>query len=348
MRKRKQILDKNIKELTKSFVLHSSLDLNIDEISHKIWLEVLEKNGYLSQLCESGSMLVIGTSAMGASSVLKWIVSTINKNVKETHQMGFYYDINEALLENENTFPEIIYQKIIIKMFESLLSLIENNLTKKNFLQSRLLFLKNTLNEKLDNNIIDMPLADISKVMNDIFNILGIDQVKLCLDNISNLHTHQLAFLLHLLMRTFEKTGKYDLVISGILDQLILMTDTPQGPVGLQFGHDIFLGLNLEELLLPQTDKIANFLDFGIRSEYLNGVLEYLGFSLDKDIYGFKDIFTTPNTWKSLFHLMNGNLDQIMHAIPIIMNWYKDNKKKISINQLAILLKPLMVVVDKE
>jgi hypothetical protein len=209
-------------------------------------------------------------------------------------------------------------------MVDPLLQDLAEEMGEEAFLKSGLRSLDIELKDQLAASIVDMPVAGISQTLSDLWNLAGIAQVKLCLDNAAEVRFEHQAVLLSLLLRTFEHTRQADMVIGGKMDELQLMASTSQGPVGIQFGHDIFLGLNLEDLLLPHADEIDIELDGGPRSAWLTAVLSEAGDTVSLEDFK-NNLFDPPENWKQLFHDCGGDLGRTAGVIAAVVAWKQKN-----------------------
>ena len=297
------------------------------------WIDILTQQGYIEPLYASGSMMILGSPGMGLSEVLKQMVRHLNSHFGEERRMGIYLDAKQltcvvaltgAEQGVENSFPEEIYRAIVVHMVDPLLQDLEEEMGEGPFLKSGLRSLVIDLKDQLAASIVDMPVAGISQTLSQIWNTAGITQVVLCLDNAALVRCEHQAVLLSLLLRTFEHGRQGDLVIGGRMDELQLMASTPQGPVGIQFGHDIFLSLNLEALLLPQADVFDIELEGGPRADWLAGVLSDAGDAVSLE--DFKtNLFDPPDSWKQLFHDSQGDLEKVARAVVAAVDWKQKN-----------------------
>jgi len=277
--------------------------------------------------------MILGTPGMGLSDVLKLVVRHLNSHFSDEHRMGVYLDARELTCvveltgdeqSVENSFPEEIYRAIILAMTEPLLQKLAERMGETPFLKCGLRSLKIELKDHLAANIVDMPVAGISQTINHIWEIAGIKQVKLCLDNASLVQYEHQAVLLSLLLRTFAHSRVGDLVIGGRMDELQLMSSTSQGPVGIQFGHDIFLGVNLEALLLPQADMLGIDLEGGPRADWLSAVFSEAGYAVTLEEFK-NNLFDPPESWTQLFHNYQGDLNRVSKAVETAATWKQEN-----------------------
>jgi hypothetical protein len=297
------------------------------------WIDILEEQGYIEPLYARGSMMVLGAPGMGLPEVLKQIVRHTNSLIGEEHRMGVYLDAKQltcvveltgAEQSVENSFPEEIYRAIIIDTVNPFLQDLAERLGEEPFIKTGMRSLDIELKDQLATNIVDMPVAGIGQTLSQIWDMAGITQVRLCLDNAAAVRPEHQAVLLSLLLRTLEHNRQGDLVIGGKLDELQLMSSTPQGPVGIQFGHDIFLGVNLEALLLPQADAIGIEIEGGPRFDWLSAVLTEAGGAVSPEDF-MSRLFDPPESWKQVFHAYEGDLERAAVLIAAAAAWKQNN-----------------------
>lgn len=293
------------------------------------WVDILKEQGYIEPLYANGSMLILGAPGMGLTEVMQQVVRHLNTCFAEERRMGVYLDARELTCvapltgdeqSVDNSFPEEIYRAIIVSLIDPLLEKLAEQMGENAFSKSGLQALDIELKDHLAANIIDMPVAAISQTMRQIWDTAGITQVKLCLDYAALVRCEHQAVLLSLLLRTFTHSRQGDLVIGGRMDELQLMSSTPQGPVGIQFGHDIFLSVNLEALLLPQADVFGIDLDGGPRADWLAAIFMEAGYAASLEDFK-SSLFDPPESWKQLFHLHQGNLEMVAKAVAAAAAW---------------------------
>lgn len=306
--------------------------------SSQLWADILDKKEYLNTLCSNGSMIVYGTTEMGLSTIFKKITNKINSDYDRTHRIAIYINIPDlpcTIGTIESSLPEDIYRLVLSSTINELLWNLENSIGKKIYNQSGLPALDTRLKDLLCNSIIEMPVTEIAQTFNETMALLDIKQIKICLDNITIVKPEKLPFLLSLLMRTFQSSGRMDLVFGGEMEKLQLIIDTREGPVGIQFGHDIFLGLNVNELLLPHTEDIEHISTEGsLRAHFIQHALTKINLYPEASPSSFqqyiKNVFLDSDSWITLFQFHNGDLEMIMNSLHPLLDWTRTNNTRIN------------------
>ena len=335
-----------IHQAAQDFVNSTTPDIKAESEAKMIWLKIVKSNGYLKSLHNKGSQILLGDSSMGVSIFLKDAARFTNDQFN-THQhyaayINTWEAVNIAHEHEDIAFPEDVYRAILTSNINPLLLSIEEKLGEKKYLESGLPELDLQLKALLDNTIIEMPTVEIARTLNEIWSIVGIAYFRLFLDRLSSVNAEQMPLIIDLLMRTLQQSGKADLVIGGGSDDLILIRDTPEGPIGVQVGHDIFISLNLEDILIPATDNLDDvYLGNSPRGEFIKVILKDLPSGVKAvTMSDFENnLFEPADGWKFLFAATRGDVDKIVETIPLIIQDYNDNHKKISRERVFTILK---------
>ena len=297
-------------------------------------------------------MIVFGTQGMGRTLLLKWLACQINNEFSTTKESAVYLDITEFIREQEKVgfiSAEETYRTTVRSTITPFLRILQVVLNNKIYTRSKLPKLIGELQEELKLGMLRISPNHIQISLNRILHTLAINRIKLILDNLHLIKRENQPILLEFFLQTFGRNENIDVIIGAELNKLQLMCISSEGKNGVELGHDLFVALDLEQLITPKVD-LKGGIYFGAdpRKDLVLGVINYFLYEYGQKsgfgkIENLKEVFDPDDIWRILFNLCKGDLTRINGVLMNVANLVLQKKSPINKTSLLQNLEPKKV-----
>lgn len=264
------------------------------------WAEIVLRFSNTDLLAGPQNALVFGTKPMGRQAVVTRIANLVNTRFSAERHAAVYVDLQQMVSASTVytwTSVDAVYRELI----SSPLSWVRTKLRLK---PDRELQKHETQLAAL----LDTPVSKLNALaLRDTFyawmDRLNVRSLSFYIDDVSALAPGFIPVLLQMLLDTFPRGGRVSFKLAGLKQALKLEERAKRGAVGMQFSHDILVGLDLEQLL--QTSDV-NASSFDPRQVFLLTCIQKLAPGLaarvePKPDPTWENLFDPPGVWVNLF-----------------------------------------------
>jgi hypothetical protein len=221
------------------------------------WAETVLKSSNRELLTGLQNAIVFGTKSMGRQAVMLRLANLVNARFNVDHHAAVYVEIEQMVSASTVytwTSIDVIYRGVV----SAALTWARTQLRIK---EDREL---HKFAEQFE-TLLNVPVSKLDMLaVRDTFlhwlDRMGIQNLSLFVDDVSSLAPEFIPVLLQMLLDTFPRGGRVSFKIGGVKQLLKLEERAKRGALGMQFSHDILVGLDLDQVL-QAPDVAASQLD---------------------------------------------------------------------------------------
>ncbi|MCL5997745.1 MAG: hypothetical protein M1546_17065 [Chloroflexi bacterium] len=214
------------------------------------WVDIVIGHSNVDLLTGHQNAIIFGTKSAGRQAIMTRVVDLVNARFGTEKRAAVYTELEQMVSASTLyawTSVDAVYRELIA---------------------SPLAWSKNKLHLKPDkelqkietqlNKLLDVPVAKLDTMaVRDAFyawlDRIGIQTFSLFIDNLTSLAPEFVPILLQMLLDTFPRGGRVSFKLGGMKSALKLEERAKRGPLsgqlGMQFSHDVLVGLDLDQLL---------------------------------------------------------------------------------------------------
>jgi hypothetical protein len=219
----------------------SSIDPYVDQ-----WAEIVVRVCNTELLTGHQNALIFGAQSSGRQSIMWRLVDMVNAGFEAEHHAAVYVELQQ-LVSASTVYTWTSVDAVYRALMTSPMTWAKNQLHLKP--ERDLQRLETQLNTLLDVPVAKLDMLAVRDVFHSWLDRLGVHRLSLFVDDVSALAPEFAPVLLQMLLDTFPRGSRVSIKLGAVKNALKLEERARRGQLGMQFSHDILVGLDLDQTL---------------------------------------------------------------------------------------------------